>query len=153
MKKAILLFLTFAVIGCGQTKGKKETKTLSKNDKIKSNIEAKLKPKLKNPDSYEFVDMEISKTFSVAKRKEIIDKEHVNEVRKLTEEMENSDLRNQAEAEYKFLSNCENPHKDAVYYVDFTAKGSNSFGGTIQNTYFAVVLNDKNKTVVNLKSD
>jgi len=42
--------------------------------------------------------------------------------------------------------------REAVYYVDFVARGSNKFGAIIKGKYSATVLNDENRTVVHFKS-
>ena len=44
-------------------------------------------------------------------------------------------------------------NKEAVYYVDFVAKGTNSFGGIIQSKYSATVLNDENLTVLSISKN
>jgi hypothetical protein len=146
MKNILLLLLTFTLITSCNQKGK------TKEEKIRENIEAKLKPTFKDPASYEFVSMSIKKTFSVAERKQNVNEEQLENVRKLNEQLPSEDLLNQIETEFGFLKRQTDDNKDAVYYVDFVAKGTNSFGGIIQSNYSATVLNDENYTVVGLKS-
>ncbi len=144
MKNLLLFTLTLTLfISCGE-------KEKTKEDKMRDNIEAKLKPTLKDPASYEFVSMNIKNTISVAERKKTMNEEHLNKVRELNEELPSPELLNQAETEYAFLQKQTDENKDAVYYVDFIAKGTNSFGGIIQNKYSATIVNDDNLTVVGL---
>ena len=146
MKKFLLLLITITIfISCGE-------KEKTKDEKIRENIEAKLKPTMKDPASYEFVSMNIKKTFSVAERKKTVNEKQLQKVRELNEQMPSPDLLNQVETEYSFLQNQTDENKDAVYYIDFVAKGTNSYGGVIQNKYSATVVNDDNLTVVGIKS-
>jgi len=147
MKKLLLLSLTLALfISCGE-------KEKTKEEKMRENIEAKLKPTMKDPASYEFVSMNIKKTISVAERKKTVNEEKLNEIRELNKDLSSPDLLNQIETEYTFLKNQTDENKDATYYVDFIAKGTNSFGGVIQNKYSATVVNDDNLTVVGLSGN
>lgn len=147
MKKLLLFTLSLTLfISCGE-------KEKTKEEKMRENIEAKLKPTMKDPASYEFVSMSIKKTFSVAERKETMNEEHLNKVRELNEQLPSPELLNQAETEYAFLQKQTDENKDAVYYVDFVAKGTNSFGGVIQNKYSATVVNDDDLTVVSLSGN
>lgn len=147
MKKLLLFTLSLTLfISCGE-------KEKTKEEKMRENIEAKLKPTMKDPASYEFVSMSIKKTFSVAERKETMNEEYLNKVRELNEQLPSPELLNQAETEYAFLQKQTDENKDAVYYVDFVAKGTNSFGGVIQNKYSATVVNDDNLTVVSLSGN
>jgi hypothetical protein len=144
MKNLLLFTLTLTLlISCGE-------KEKTKEDKIRDNIEAKLKPSLKDPASYEFVSMNIKNTISVSERKKTMNEEHLNKVRELNKELPSPELLNQAEIEYAFLKEQTDENKDAVYYVDFIAKGTNSFGGVIQNKYSATIVNDDSLTVVGL---
>jgi hypothetical protein len=119
----------------------------NKEEKMRENIEAKLKPTMKDPASYEFVSMNIIKTITVAERKKTVNEESLNRVRELDKELPSPDLLYQLETEYAFLQRQADENKEATYYVDFIAKGTNSFGGVIQNKYSATVLNDENLTV------
>ena len=58
---------------------------------------------------------------------------------------------NQYKTEFKFLQKQNENDKEAVYYVDFIARGENRFGAIVKNEYSASVLNDKNLTVVHFK--
>ncbi|MAP55123.1 MAG: hypothetical protein CL605_09495 [Altibacter sp.] len=141
MKKILLLSSTLILfISCAE-------KVKTKEERIRENIEAKLKPTMKDPASYEFVSMNINKTITVVERKKTMNEEYLNKVRELNEQLPSSDLLNQAETEYAFLQEQTDENKEAVYYVDFVAKGTNSFGGVVQNKYSATVLNDENLTV------
>lgn len=143
MKKLLLftLFLTL-LIACGEKE---------KEEKMREIIEAKFKPTMKNPASYEFVSMNIEKTISVAERKKTINEEYLNKVRILNRGLlPMPELLNEAEIENAFLQKQTDENKDAVYYVDFIAKGTNSYGAVIQHKYSARVLNDDNLTVLNI---
>src|SRR5690554_3139731 len=118
MKKLLLLTLTLTLfISCAE-------KEKTKEERIRENIEAKLKPTMKDPASYEFVSMNIKKTISVAERKKTMNEEHLKEVRELNEQLPSPELLNQAETENAFLEKQTDENKDAVYYVDFVAKGT-----------------------------
>jgi hypothetical protein len=141
MKKFLLVVITLTMlISCGE-------KEKTKEEKMRENIEAKLKPTMKDPASYEFVSMNIKKTFSVAERKKTMNEEYLNKVRELNNDLPSPDLLYQAETEYAFLQKQTDENKEATYYVDFVAKGTNSYGGVIQSKYSATVLNDDNLTV------
>ncbi|TSE02656.1 hypothetical protein [Aquimarina algiphila] len=118
---------------------------------IKKNITEKLKTNFKNPDSFEFISMTIKKTIPVKERKKTITKEYLDKVKKLNKELDSPELLHQAQTELDYLEKQTDENADAVYYVDFVAKGENSFGGTIQNTYSATVLNDDKYTVLKVK--
>ena len=144
MKKLSLVILTLTVfVSCAE-------KEKTKEEKIRENIEEKLKSIMKDPASYEFVSMSINKTFSVAERKKTVSEEQLKKIRELNKDVPSPDLLNQIETEYAFLQKQVDENKDAIYYVDFVAKGTNSFGGVIQNKYSATVVNDDNLTVVGL---
>ena len=144
MKKLSLVILTLTVfVSCAEKEKRKE-------EKIRENIEEKLKSIMKDPASYEFVSMSINKTFSVAERKKTVSEEQLKKIRELNKDVPSPDLLNQIETEYAFLQKQVDENKDAIYYVDFVAKGTNSFGGVIQNKYSATVVNDDNLTVVGL---
>ena len=143
MKKIILIALSInlLMISCAKTK----------EERIRENIEAKLKPLMKDPDSYKFVSMKIKKTFSVAERRKTVNDKYLKEVQDLNKTLPVPELLFQAETEYNFLKKQTDENKDATYYVDFVAKGTNSFGATIQSKYTATVVNDDSLTVVRLK--
>ena len=146
MKKLLLTLTLTLFISCGE-------KEKTKEEKMRENIEAKLKPTMKDPASYEFVSMNIRKTFSVAERKKTVNEEQLKQIRELNKDVPSPDLLNQIETEYAFLQKQTDENKDATYYVDFVAKGTNSFGGVIQNKYSATVVNDDNLTVVGLSGN
>ncbi|MEO0508143.1 MAG: hypothetical protein AAF090_18450 [Bacteroidota bacterium] len=146
MKKLALFLLTISLaISCNP---KEE---LTKEEKIQKSIEAKLKPLMKDSASYEFVSMSISRTFSVSERREVINQNKLEEVEALDKKLPSPALVKQVETELSFLQEQRDETKEATYYVDFTAKGSNSFGGVVTSTYSATVINDEKLTVVGLK--
>ena len=143
MKKILIAVLCFVtLISCEK-----------KDEKMKENITLKLKEQLKNPDSFEFVSMNISKTFSVKERKETTTKESLEKIREINNQIPSEDLLKHIETEYDFLEKQTDENKEAVYYVDFVAKGTNSFGGIIQSKYSATVLNDENLTVLSISKN
>lgn len=139
MNRNILILLTifFTLISC-------ETK----QDIIKENITETLKEKMNNPDSFQFVSMNIKKTISVGERKEVITAEKLKEVYGT---LGDSKLFKQYQTEFKFLQKQTDDNKDAVYYVDFVVRGENSYGAIIKKEYTATVLNDEEYTVVSFK--
>jgi hypothetical protein len=143
MKKVLIAVLCFVtLISCEK-----------KEDKMKENITSKLKEQLKNPDSFEFVSMNVSKTFTVKERKETTTKESLDNIREINKQLPSEDLLKHIETEYNFLEKQTDENKEAVYYVDFVSKGTNSFGGIIQSKYSATVLNDDNLTVLSISKN
>ncbi|RTY80625.1 hypothetical protein EKL97_10165 [Flavobacterium sp. LS1P28] len=143
MKKVLIAVLCFVtLISCEK-----------KDEKMKENFTLKLKEQLKNPDSFEFVSMNISKTFTVKERKKTTTLESLNEIREINKQLPSEDLLKHIETEYNFLEKQTDENKEAVYYVDFIAKGTNSFGGIIQSKYSATVLNDENLTVLSISKN
>ncbi|WP_070786781.1 hypothetical protein [Flavobacterium crassostreae] len=143
MKKVLIAIFCFAtLVSCEK-----------KEDKMKENITLKLKEQLKNPDSFEFVSMNISKTFTVKERKQTTTLKSLNEIKEINKQLPSEDLLKHIETEYNFLEKQTDENKEAVYYVDFVAKGTNSFGGIIQSKYSATVLNDENLTVLSISKN
>jgi|SRR5690606_16858203 len=146
MKKILLLCLALTVlISC-----KKE---VNKDEIIKENVGKKLKERMKNPDSYEFVSMELAKSFTVQERKETTTKNDLEKIRELNKSVPSPDLLDRMETEYSFLEKQTDDSKIAVYRYDFVAKGTNSFGGIIQSKYSVDVLNDENFTVLSISKN
>lgn len=146
MKKILLLCLTLTIL----TSCKNE---VNKDDIIKEKIGNKLKERLKNPDSYEFVSMDLAKSFTVKERKETTTKADLEKMRELNKSVPSPDLLNRMETEYSFLEKQTDENKTALYRYDFIAKGTNSFGGVIQSKYSADVLNDENFTVLSVSKN
>ncbi|WP_343330418.1 hypothetical protein [Polaribacter staleyi] len=146
MKKILLLCLTLIIM----TSCKNE---VNKDEIIKENIGNKLKEQLKNPDSYEFVSMNLTNSFTVKKRKETTTKADLEKIRELNKSVPSPNLLNSMETEYSFLEKQTDENKTALYRYDFVAKGTNSFGGVIQSKYSANVLNDENFTVLSISKN
>jgi len=145
MKKTILInCIILLLISCSE-------KQKTKDELIKESIASELKKAMKDSESYEFVSMEITETFNVKQRKEIINEEKLNEIKEMSKEIDVTDLLNHTEKELAFLNKQTDNTKEAVYYVNFTAKGKNSFGATVKNDYSVTVLNDDIYTVLSLK--
>jgi hypothetical protein len=120
---------------------------------IKESITNKIKENLKNPDSFEFVSMNIKSTISVDDVKKRINLKSLNEFKKLINaesSQEYKDFLTQFEKNYNFIENYTGPKNEAEYYVTFVAKGTNSFGAIIQSSYEAHVLNDDDKTTLSV---
>jgi hypothetical protein len=54
------------------------------------------------------------------------------------------------EKELNFIQNYKGENNEAGYYLNFVAKGTNSYGGIIQSSYEAFVLNDEDKTTLSV---
>ena len=65
--------------------------------------------------------------------------------------MRQNPLTYQTQKEYDFIQKTPKDDDEVTYYVQFIAKGTNSFGAIIQTTYSATVLNDENLTVFSVK--
>ncbi|WP_149207885.1 hypothetical protein [Flavobacterium johnsoniae] len=159
IKSFIILSLLF-LISCKKEIpekeiSKKEThkKEITKDEIIKLNIENKLKQRLKNPDSYEFVSLNLAKSFTVKERKETITKKDLEQLRELNKTISSPDLLNRMEVEYSFLEKQKDVNKIALYRYDFIAKSTNSLGGIIQSKYSADVLNDNNYTALSISKN
>ncbi len=124
--------------------------------KIKESISNNIKEHLKNPDSFEFVSMKIKKTESVRDLKKRFTTKDLKQLIKDYKELDkgyedgqnHNDLIFAFENYYKFLEKNNDEKKEALYYVDFVSKGTNSYGAIIQSRYEAQVLNDDNKTAL-----
>jgi hypothetical protein len=143
MKKILILCLTLVIL----TSCKNE---VNKDEIIKENIGNKLRERLKNPDSYEFVSMVLAKSFTVKERKETTTKESLEKMREINKIIPSTDLLSRMETEYSFLEKQTDENQIALYRYDFIAKGTNSFGGVIQSKYSADVLNDPKFTVLSI---
>ena len=149
MKKLTILFVAVLFISCTKTK----------EEKMQENITTEFKKDMNDPSTFEFVSMSIKKTFTVGERKKVMSEKRLKELEAMYKDADwkgrpIDDIKimlNQQKIEMKFLKNIDD-NLEAVYYVDFVARGSNSFGAIIKNNYSATVLNDENLTVVHLKS-
>jgi hypothetical protein len=143
MKKIILVaILSIALFSCS-------------NDEsiMKESISIKIKEQLKNPDSFEFVSMEIKSKISLDTLKKRINKESINEYKeliKLRNNEEDKKFLEFLEKQYKFTQNFKGNNNEAAYYITFISKGTNSYGGVIQSSYEAFVLNDDDKTTLSV---
>ncbi|MFH6968324.1 MULTISPECIES: hypothetical protein [Flavobacterium] len=158
--KLLLLLSLIFLISCKKETpkikiSKKETPKIeiSKDEIIKQNIENKLKGILKNPDSYEFVSLNLAKSFTVKERKENITKANLEEMRELNKTIPSADFLDRMETEYSYLEKQKDENKIALYRYNFVAKGTNSYGGIIQSKYSTDVLNDKNYTVLSISKN
>lgn len=161
MQPKLLLFLTFiALISC-----KKEAEIVEKKEKTKkeiiitkkeiiiTNIGNKLKERLKNPDSYKFVSIDSANSYSVKERRQKITKATLEEMRELNKTIPSPELLSRMETEFFFLEKQTDENKIAIYRYNFIAKGTNSYGGTIQTKYSADVLNDENYTALSVSKN
>lgn len=143
MKKILLgLLLSITLFACSNDESK-----------MKESISNKIKEQLKNPDSFEFVSMEIKSKISLDTLKKKINKESINEFKVLIKARENDEDKKFLEfmeKQYNFTQNYKGDKNEAAYYVTFVSKGTNSYGGVIQSTYEAQVLNDENKTTLSV---
>ena len=143
MKKLLLgLLLSMTLFSCSNNESK-----------MKESITNKIKENLKNPDSFEFVSMNIKTNISVDEVKKRINLESLNEFKKLINaesSQEDKDFLAQLEKNYNFIENYTGPKNESEYYVTFVSKGSNSYGAIIQSSYEAHVLNDDDKTTLSV---
>lgn len=143
MKKIILLaLLSILLFSCS-----------SDESKIKESISNKIKEQLKNPDSFEFVSMQINSKISLDTLKKRINKESINEFKvfiKASDNDENKKFLELMEKQDIFTQNYKDDRNEAGYYVTFVSKGTNSFGVVVQSNYEAFVLNDENKTTLSI---
>jgi len=113
-----------------------------KEDIIKEKVISEVKSKMKNPDSFEFVNYEVFRTTTFKEAKEGLP---------LTKELiriTSGDEKANYQKEYNFVNSEKDENKIAFYNVYLTAKGTNSFGAIIQSKYSVKVLNNENIDVV-----
>lgn len=143
MKKIILVaILSIVLFSCS-----------SDESIMKESISTKIKEQLKNPDSFEFVSMEIKSKISLDTLKKRINKESINEYKELIKSRNNEEDKKFLEfleKQYKFTQNFKGNNNEAAYYITFISKGTNSYGGVIQSSYEAFVLNDDDKTTLSV---
>jgi len=150
MKNYLILILALIVItSCKESKENKE-------EIIKENISNKIKQNFKDPDSFEFVSMNLKEKETVKERKKVNNEKKVEEVKELYEKLGSKDSKELLESmqkELEFLNKQTDDDKTAVFKYDFVAKGTNSFGGKIQTKYLVRVLNDENYTVLSFSKN
>lgn len=122
---------------------------INPNDVIKNNIELKLKEVMHNPESFEFVNMVITDTFSVKNRREVLNDETYKKI--IDNPYTSSQMHFLTKELYSYLQKQTDENKDAIYYIDFNARGTNTFGAKVLNNYSVTVLNDENYTILLLK--
>lgn len=133
--------------------------TKTKEEKMQESISTEFKKDMNDPSTFEFVSMNIAKTFTAGERKKVMNEASIKEMEKSLKEREAYGMDNtsykllleQTKKETEFLKSKDD-NFEAVYYIDFVARGSNSFGAIIKKDYSATVLNDGSFTVVHLKS-
>ena len=137
MNRIALVLILLMLISCSKTK----------EEMMQSNITAELLNVMDDPSTFEFVSMNIKKTITVGERRKFMNEDKLKDVVRLGAK----DLEEQMKKEIEFLK-YKDDNLEAVYYVDFIARGSNKFGAIIKANYSATVLNDDNLTVVHFKS-
>jgi len=137
MKKLLIIaIMLVGLVSCTKTK----------EEKMQENITNELLQIMDDPSTFQFVSMEINKTFTVGERKKVMNDERL----KKAEELGMTGLVKQTKKEMEFLK-YKDDNMEGVYYVRFTARGSNKFGAIIKATYSATVLNDDDRTVAHFK--
>ncbi len=149
MKYVVLILTLLIFISCSKTK----------EQKMQESIKTEFKKEKDSSSTYEFVNMEISKTISVGERKKVMNEQRLKELIDLRTNfieigMAVDDIlssESQLKKEMEFLKNKDD-NLIAVYYVDFVVQSSNKLGAVSKKDYSATVLNDEESTVVHLKS-
>lgn len=145
MKNLVLCLITaIFLIGCSNSS--ETEKQLPRKERMKISAISAVKPTMKDPASFEFVSLSVTDSATVGERKEIVNEEELKKVMEFTLP-EADELKQQVQLEYDFLKNQTQEDKIAVYFIDMQAKGTNSFGGVIQNTFRLTLLNDSSFTV------
>src|SRR5690625_3279089 len=120
MKNYLILILALIVItSCKESKENKE-------EIIKENISNKIKQNFKDPDSFEFVSMNLKEKETVKERKKVNNEKKVEEVKELYEKLGSKDSKELLESmqkELEFLNKQTDDDKTAVFKYDFVAKG------------------------------
>ena len=143
MKKCILVaLLAMFLFSCS-----------SDESKMKESISNKIKEQLKNPDSFEFVSMEINSKISLDTLKKRINKETINQYKELIKVRDNDEDKKFLDfigKQDSFTQKYKDDRNEAGYYVTFVSKCTNSLGVVVQSSYKAFVLNDENKTTLSV---
>ena len=144
MKKILLLFaLGFLLVSCSNSESK-----------MKESISSKIKENLKNPESFDFISMKIKSKVSLDSISKRVTQKSINDFKELikdrAEDDENHLFLERLEKEFNFIKTYKGDKNEAEYYVEFVAKGTNSYGAIIQSKYEALVLNDENKTTLSV---
>ncbi len=125
----------------------------SNESKMKESISNKIKEHLKNPDSFEFGSMKIKSKISLDTLKKRVTLKSLNEYKSLIKDRDSKEGKEfllMLEKEFNFIQNYKGENNEAGYYLNFVAKGTNSYGGIIQSSYEAFVLNDEDKTTLSV---
>ncbi len=147
MKKLTILLSFLVFVSCAKTK----------EQIMQESITVEFKKEMDDPSTFEFVSMSITEKITAGERKKIMNEKKLKEFEEMFNNSQSSTNKKQIESilkqkktEYEFLKSKDDSF-EAIYYVGFVARGSNSFGAIIKNNYSAVVLNDEKFTVVHLK--
>lgn len=116
---------------------------------MQESISTEFKKDMNDPSTFEFVSMNIGKTIIAGERKKVMNEDFLKNIENYKGKDDWDKTIEQTKREIEFLKDKDNDY-EAVYYVDFVARGSNSFGAIIKNNYSATILNDENLTVVHL---
>jgi hypothetical protein len=138
MKKSFYLLLLLLCISCNELSNK--NKELNKENKIEKSIEIELKKDLNDANSYEFVGMKITDTFSVKERKKMLTDEKFNSI--INNDYHDKNFIDFTKKSKLFLDNQKDETKDAVYYIEFKARAKNKFGVVVLNEFSITILND-----------
>lgn len=149
MKYFVLILGLFLIISCSE----------SKEQKMFESIKTEFIKIMDDASSYEFLNMNISKSITVGERKKVMNAQRLKELIDLRKNfvdigMETDDIissEKQLKIEMEFLKEKDDAD-EAVYYVDFIVRSSNNIDTIIKSDYSATVLNDDLLTVVHLKS-
>lgn len=143
----IILFM-IVLFACGMNDEQKEE--ITKSDLMKQSAIAATQPSFKDPASFEFISFSVMDSITVSERKEGVNREKLNEVMEYS--LPEADaLKRQVQLEFDYLQKQTDGNEIAVYYAVLVAKGANSFGGEIQNSFKLVMLNDSVFTVTSVK--
>lgn len=141
MKKIIgFIVCVILLYGCQDSKSFDAKITESINEYLKNHSSG---------DKFIAVDsFTIAKEYTVKERKEKVNEQTLNAVRKMNETFPSEDLLNHFEKEYEFLKDKSDENEIALYEVRFALKKETLKNDEIPTEYKAMLLNDKNLSVV-----
>lgn len=141
MKKIVSIFVAIILFtSCQEEK--------SFDAKLTDSLNSFLRDKSSGDKFIEIESFKILKEYTVKERKEKVNENTLNKVRKMNESFPSADLLAYYEKEFDFLKNQTDESAIALYEVKFEVKKETLKNNEIPSVYKAMVLNDKDLTVV-----
>ena len=144
MKKFIALFGIIMALSCS------EGVVVEKSpiEIIQKSIEQTIKKDMIDPNSFQFLSMQITNRVKVGKRKEFANEETLNDLK--NNPYSTQDFIDQVQAEVDYLKG-KSDNEGAIIFVIYKIRKANEFGEIAEVKYNIICLDDKTSTVVSIK--